>query len=499
MLTRLKVTGFKNLENVDVRFGPFTCVAGPNGVGKSNLFDAIAFLSALADRPLAEAAATVRGAEGRVGSIRDLFHVAGGRQATEMSFLVEMIVPLEGSDDLGSEAKASWSFLRYELSLREREEAMALGPLEVVAERMEHITKTSAPHELRFSHKPAWLDSVVGGSRRTVPYIETKEELVQEVLRSIVLLRADSAEGKGGGRPRKLLASNLPRTVLSTANNAAEHRTLVLARKEMMGWTQIQFEPSALRSPDTFSTPPGVAPTGAHLPATLLAMGREAKRKGTMEPEDVYQQVANRLAELFENVRTLRVVEDDRREQISIVLRDLQGVEHTASSLSDGTLRFLALSILEASDAGPSLVCLEEPENGIHPARIPAMLRLLQGIAVDTSMPAGMDNPMRQVIINTHSPRLVKQVPAHSLVLAHAEERVQGGVRERPLSLQGLPDTWRAQDGANTALRLLTDYFLELDDYSGENSVRPGEERVGDREDVRQLSLFEGREDGEGA
>lgn len=38
MLTRLKVNGFKNLVDVDVRFGPFTCVAGANGVGKSNLF-----------------------------------------------------------------------------------------------------------------------------------------------------------------------------------------------------------------------------------------------------------------------------------------------------------------------------------------------------------------------------------------------------------------------------------------------------------------------------
>ena len=45
MLTRLQVDGFKNLAAVDVRFGPFTCVAGPNGVGKSELFDAITFLT----------------------------------------------------------------------------------------------------------------------------------------------------------------------------------------------------------------------------------------------------------------------------------------------------------------------------------------------------------------------------------------------------------------------------------------------------------------------
>ena len=63
MITRLKVNGFKNLVDVDLRFGPFTCIAGINGVGKSNLFDAIRFLSALASRPLTEAALSIR-AEG---------------------------------------------------------------------------------------------------------------------------------------------------------------------------------------------------------------------------------------------------------------------------------------------------------------------------------------------------------------------------------------------------------------------------------------------------
>ncbi|NJK82768.1 MAG: hypothetical protein HC912_02110 [Saprospiraceae bacterium] len=29
--------------DVDIQFGPFTCIAGANATGKSNLFDAIPF------------------------------------------------------------------------------------------------------------------------------------------------------------------------------------------------------------------------------------------------------------------------------------------------------------------------------------------------------------------------------------------------------------------------------------------------------------------------
>ena len=52
MLTRLHMQGSKNLSDVDVRFGPFTCFVGENGAGKSNLFDVINVLCVLMDVPV---------------------------------------------------------------------------------------------------------------------------------------------------------------------------------------------------------------------------------------------------------------------------------------------------------------------------------------------------------------------------------------------------------------------------------------------------------------
>src|SRR5664279_3498235 len=111
MLTRLRVTGFKNLINVDISFGPFTCIAGANGVGKSNLLDAIVFLSALADRPFLDAALSVRDQGAKTGDIRGLFHHVGDRFDDEMSFEADMIIPAHGTDDHGQEAKASATFV----------------------------------------------------------------------------------------------------------------------------------------------------------------------------------------------------------------------------------------------------------------------------------------------------------------------------------------------------------------------------------------------------
>ena len=91
MLTRLEVDGFKNLLKFEVDFGPFNCIAGPNGVGKSNIFDAIRFLSLLADNTITEAARKVRG-ELETADVRDIFWTDGKDRANEFRIAAEMIV-----------------------------------------------------------------------------------------------------------------------------------------------------------------------------------------------------------------------------------------------------------------------------------------------------------------------------------------------------------------------------------------------------------------------
>jgi hypothetical protein len=145
---------------------------------------------------------------------------------------------------------------------------------------------------------------------------------------------------------------------------------------------------------------------------------------------------------------------------------------------------------------------MEEPENGIHPERIPAMIELLRDLTTDTqeTEPAGPGNPLRQVIINTHSPSVVMQVPDDSLIMAEPVELTQNGRSFKALQLRCLPDTWRDKMGNSKAIskgRLLAylnpvargeeDRWTESD--LDTQATRGRTRRVIDRQDVGQYKF----------
>ncbi len=135
------------------------------------------------------------------------------------------------------------------------------------------------------------------------------------------------------------------------------------------------------------------------------------------------------------------------------MLTESSDAEHDARALSDGTLRFLALAIVEEDPEALGVICLEEPENGIHPERIPAMLDLLENIAMDPEEPEGDGNPLRQVLVNTHSTEVVGQVADDDLLMVVTENRILDGKFVPCPAFRALPNTWRTETpGAESAL-----------------------------------------------
>ncbi len=215
----------------------------------------------------------------------------------------------------------------------------------------------------------------------------------------------------------------------------------------MQSWKLIALEPSAMRSPDAFSATPYVQANGAHLAATLYRQASSPGMGGELAADRVYNEVASRLTDLIE-ATAVRVDRDDRRELLTLEVKQAGGGFLPARSLSDGTLRFLALCVLDNDPRVEGLLCMEEPENGIHPERMVAMVDLVRGLAVDPNSEPGDENPFRQVIVNTHSPAFVQlQNPEDLLFAKPVTVRGLSGKPARTMRLLPLRVTWRTRDG----------------------------------------------------
>lgn len=81
---------------------------------------------------------------------------------------------------------------------------------------------------------------------------------------------------------------------------------------------------------------------------------------------------------------------------VDIRVEESNGVVIPASRLSDGTLRWLALLAILLNPEPPPLVCIEEPELGLHPDMIQPLAELL--LDASTKM---------QLIVTTHSADLI--------------------------------------------------------------------------------------------
>jgi predicted ATPase len=434
MLTRLHVQGFKNLLDTDIRFGPFTCIAGPNGAGKSNLFDAIRFLSLLTKHPIMEAAQMLRESKGRSPEPRSLFTAFGGYRATEIQFTAEMIVDRKVEDDFGVVAQASSSALTYSLALRLISEG-GMERLELVREERNPIAVANARRNIGFPADEAFLKSAIHGVRRGTRYISTSESGKEITVHQ---------EGHGG---RKVPAPKSSRTVIG-GTTTSDFPAVLAAHREMGSWRTLLLEPSAMRAPSLYHDERVIDSRGANLAAAIHRLAKSQKKPGS-----VYSELSNRLAQLLDDVDELRVRDDPQTETLTLEVRGRDGIFHPARSLSDGTLRFLVLATLSLDPEVKGVICLEEPENGIHPERIPAIVELLRDIAVDPNYAIGAENTLRQVMVNTHSPEVIKNIGERGeLVYVDAQRVERDGAAGQVAYVSVPPDTWRTKLGQTPLL-----------------------------------------------
>lgn len=99
--------------------------------------------------------------------------------------------------------------------------------------------------------------------------------------------------------------------------------------------------------------------------------------------------------------------EQDPKIQIEWIDQDVEDVTFNSYHLSDGTLRFIALTTLLMQPSPPATIIIDEPELGLHPVAINKLAGLIRKASTKS-----------QIIVSSQSVNLVNNFDPEDLILA---------------------------------------------------------------------------------
>jgi predicted ATPase len=361
-LTLVQLRSFKAATSSNLDLGMFNVVIGRNGAGKSTLIEALQWI----DQAIRDGA---RSASDRYHGIHDLINVQGTHRPHTFAVGLGWI-------------RAGKKKGTYAYTVRVRE----------TNERLPSIVK-----EL--------LDCSIAGQSRWL--IDTKRDglrVVSPTLRSSVLFED----------PDQL--------ALSFASRIAATRTAVRASALAPindFWSRAVFlrlSPSRLAqtaAPQRKPSAPLLDEEGHQLPALLNELSDTQRTRMVQKIEKVladFKEIAvSKPASARDEEVFYSLIEEmpSGKTKHSTAVR----VPIPAWMLSEGTRRLTALFALLHHDPPPSLLCIEEIENGLDPWTLLTVLKELQ-----SASERGV-----QIIVTTHSPWLLDHVELSSILYVRRE------------------------------------------------------------------------------
>jgi len=388
LLTRVVLRNFRSVASCDVRLGTLTFLVGLNGAGKSNFIDALRFCRDALRSPLEQAFAN------RASNLQTISHWNQGAQPG-FGIRLELSLPL-----IGPAHYAFW-----------------IGP--------------QAPRGFEVTDE----ECAVGDVRREflfgLPLVEFKPFSYFRVHHGVVTEVAGSNPIHTSFDP----GIGTSRLYLPTAAGEHPFRDVYEALANMEFYAP---DPEAIKDLDTSGSGEILDSNGANTASVFDRISVEdADRAGRIN--DYMRRIVPGLRSIRpETFKTYKLLNFDQEAPLSSVRTLL------ASSMSDGTLRALAVLVAlfqrSSRHAPPTVIGIEEPESGLHPAAA--------GILFD-ALREGQE--FGQIVVSSHSPDLLDnpEVSNDSILAVDAS----GGATE----IAPLDDTGRfsLQDRLYTAGELL--------------------------------------------
>jgi predicted ATPase len=372
MIKRLKVIGYKSLKETEVYFAPLSVILGPNAAGKSNLLDALNLLSRMVtSRNLKAAFENQRGLP-----LESFYYGEEGydkllkQDTAEIQFEVDVELSpniiasvekliAEKRKGMDSEEKpkkrVTEKYLRYAATIQILPKT---GHLRVRDERLSALKKN-------------------GQEKARNPFIEKVS--ISDPDKERLHLRME-----GQAHPT-YYDIGLDHTILSMALYEPHYPHITAFRQELSTWRFYYFEPRTLMRGDVpVAEVEAIGPRGENLAAFL----------NLIQTDDNQMEAFNwSLKYLLPSIEHIDI---DRTKGGLLSLRIVEnGLSYSSRIISEGTLRIIGLLAALHPASPTTVIGYEEPENGVHPAR----LKLVADLFKNTQ-----ERQNKQLIVNTHSP-----------------------------------------------------------------------------------------------
>ena len=176
-------------------------------------------------------------------------------------------------------------------------------------------------------------------------------------------------------------------------------REFTLPFDELWTWVALNLALSSMRDRALRSDRSALQSNGGNLAAVLGRLSENAA---------AWQILLADAVALLPELRDIRVSRD--RDYWELELRSRGSGWMSAHTASDGTLRVLAILAAAHDPDHPSVLIVDEVENGLHPSRLAELIRRMRRITQDSLA----DGPVRQMILTTHSPVVLSALyPEH--------------------------------------------------------------------------------------
>lgn len=360
MITRIEALNYRCLRRVEQDLGPFHVLVGPNGSGKSTFLDVPALMRDIVRDGRLDIGDVITS---RAPNYTDLFWMGAGS-----CFQVAMEVEIP--EERRSHLPPGFNVCRYDLGIGRYPDSEELR----ITKEMFSVGPTPSADQRRQRSDPFSLDLYL-------------DWLVVQKLQTDGM---DYFRKENDPSRMQVYRTGFRRSALA---NMPEDETLFPVatwfKQSLLPKVQtLALNSLAMRWPSSPAAKRSFQPDGSSLPWILESF--------LADPQSLaVQQWLEHVRIAIPELRAVRVVErsEDRNRYLKLTYGS--GLELPSWLVSDGTLRFLALSLLPYLPEARGTYLVEEPENGIHPTAVELVFQAL------SSVRGG------QVLVATHSPAIL--------------------------------------------------------------------------------------------